>query len=169
MVPESPRARRWLSIWFVFHLVCVVNYVWIEEAHKRWLRPISKPYVEWLQLTQKWNMFRNPGRADVFIEAEGVTADGAVVPLPISHEPPAGPFWNMRYDRTVKIHNIIAYEDEDGRYRAHYARSLCVTGPYTRIHLFLKTVAHLSPAQMRTDPTSPRTTTRAQVEDVACP
>ncbi len=169
MIPASPRARRWLSIWFVFHLVCVVNYVWLEESHKKWLRPISKPYVEWLQLTQKWNMFRNPPRSDLFIEAEGIGVDGVVAPLSVSREPPAGPFLRLAYARTVKIHNIIAYEDEGGRYRAHYARWLCTHGPYARVHLYLKTVAHPSPAARQANPAGVGEATRVLLEDIACP
>lgn len=168
-LPESARARRWLSIWFVVHLVCVVNYVWIEESQKKWLRPITRPYVEWLQLSQKWNMFRNPARSDLFVEAEGVRADGTVEAIPVSREPPPGPFWNMAYDRTVKIHNIVAYEKDGGRYRAHYARWLCTAGAYTSVRLFVKEVAHADMAEMRADPSGTRPTKRRQVEDVPCP
>ena len=169
MLPESPRARRWLSIWFVFHLLCVINYVWLDEGQKRWLRPITKPYVEWLQLTQKWNMFRNPARSDLFIEAEGVDADGTVRPIAVSREPPSGPFWNMAYTRTVKIHNIIAYEDDQGRYREPYARWLCTQGAPVGVRLYVKTVPHPSPAERRADPAARGTPTRELVEDIVCP
>lgn len=169
LLPAAPWARRALSLWFVFHLVMVVNYVWLDEGQKKWLRPLSKPYVEALQLTQKWNMFRNPARWDRFLEAEGVAADGTVTALPISREPPAEPFLRLRYDRTVKIHNIIAYEDADGaRYRDGYARWLCREGGFAAVRLHLVEVKHWEMGDFDADGPPPRERRRRPLTEVTC-
>jgi hypothetical protein len=81
-------------------------------------------------------MFRNPARSDIFIGARACVraADPGADPsgydcteVPgLDKAPPPGPFSNQRYDRMVKVHNILAYEDDDGgRYAGHYARWLC--------------------------------------------
>ena len=176
LLPASGRGRALLSAWFVVHLVLVVNYVWLDEDAKRLLRPISKPYVEWLQLTQKWNMFRNPARSDVFLEAERVRQGPVgeeVEPLDISMAPPDGAFLRFRYDRMVKVHNILAYEDDGGgRYAEHYARWLCGEAHAQggdEIRLYRKRVKHPTMEVRRADPYGERETTREAFLTVECP
>lgn len=177
LLPRSRGARRLLSAWFVVHLILVVNYVWLDEDAKRVLRPVSKPYVEWLQLTQKWNMFRNPARSDVFIEAERVRQGPAgeeVEDLDVSTEPPDGPFFAWRYDRMVKVHNILAYEAEGGgRYAEHYARWLCGQGPSVRagdeIRLYRERVKHPTMAERRANPAGAGARSREPYLTVECP
>jgi len=138
LLPGSPRARAALSALFVFHLAMVVNYVWLDEAQQRWLAPLSTPWIDGLQLAQRWNMFRHPATWDVFLEADRTTlrcptatappwtCSPDAEPLPISMAPPEGPFLRLRYDRMVKVHNNLAYATgDDLRYARGYARWLC--------------------------------------------
>jgi hypothetical protein len=165
----SPRARALLSVWFVVHVLMVVNYVlpW-EEA--RLLDPVSKPYVHALLLKQEWNMFRAPSRWNKFLVHEGVRADGSVFELEPQRTKPETPFFKLVYDRRTKVHFVVAFERAGKEiFRPDYAAYLCREHPEAeRVLLTKRSVKHLKPRQWRKDPDQERTEVLKPVFDLDC-
>ena len=169
--PLSLRWRRVLSIWVVFHLLMVVNYVWINEDQKKILRPISMPYIHWLQLTQKWHMFKSPAKWDRFLEPVGIRPDGSEISMDIAVDPPEGSFLHLRYNRWIKVHNIVAYEKEGKRrYGEPLARWLCTQfpEPVTEVRLNVRKERHRSPRQWRQEPLPPRKSETFEIARSPC-
>lgn len=144
--PASAKLRAALSVLFVFHLAMVVAYVWPWPEQVEVLEPISDHWLEVPNLRQKWNMFRNPGRSDSFMDHRGVLADGSEIEVLPSNEPPEGQFLRLRYARSVKAQNIVAYEKEPTRYRQHYAAWVCRQAPdeVVAVRLVKRRVKHLT-------------------------
>lgn len=167
---DSSTLRAALSVLFAFHLSMVVAYVWPWPEQVEFIEPISDPWVETPNLRQKWNMFRNPGRWDSFLEHRGVLADGTEVTVLPSNEPPDGDFLKLRYARTVKAQNIVAYEKEPTRYRQHYAAWVCAQADeeVLAVRLVKKRVKHRKMREWLRNPNSERKVTETLLLEVEC-
>ncbi len=169
MTPTSPRARALLSVWFVAHVLLVVNYV-LPWQEVRVLDPLSKPYVHALLLKQEWNMFRKPSRWNKFLVHEGLRSDGSVFELEPQRTKPDEPFFRVVYDRRTKVHFVVAFEKEGQEiFRPDYAEHLCREHPEAqRVRLIKRSVKHLSAKQWRRDPDRVRTEALKPLVDLDC-
>ena len=166
----SAKGRAALSALFVFHFTMVVAYVWPWPDQVEVLEPISDPWLEVPNLRQKWNMFRNPGRWDSFMDHRGVLADGTEIDVLPSNEPPDGAFLRLRYARSTKAQNIVAYEKEPTRYRQHYAAWVCRQAPeeVVAVRLVKRRVKHRTMTQWVRNPQAERKVTEALLIEVEC-
>ena len=113
MAPLSDRLRRAaVNLFIVFHALMVVGSLANGTPAGTVIRTVTGPYERFLGIYQNWDMFSpNAPRESTWTEISGLTASGAIVPLPGMVDPPATSGLRTRYQRLGKLdRNLVKKE-----------------------------------------------------------
>lgn len=170
------RRRRWtrlaqglLSVVIVAHVLLGAASEARETTAGRAIYDLGRPALSSLALWQNWAMFSPPPRGNAVLQAEGLTASGELIPLPLPRGQGTPDRVEVRYDRFGKLERS-ALKSSRARLQRSIAHWVCRQAaaagtPVREVQLYQLKTPTAAPEQRRS---SVPVTTRDEVRRVVC-